>query len=164
LIYDAEAKLMRATLVGVSDSPSHPLDLLITDGPTYVLSGDHDNPQCIGRWMTTYEVPSRIWQSTALEATCVGNHRIPPDMEAGPEVDWWKQRSPITAPGAQGQAADWYWIDANGFPTRTMFWDKHDALPAILGDYAYTHFYRFEPIEHTQLKAVYDTCVQRELP
>lgn len=164
LVYDAKAKLMRATLVGVSDPQTRPLDLLITDGPTYVLDGDHDQPRCMAEWHTTYQVPPRIWQSEELEATCVGNHRTPPDMEAGPEVDWWKQRSPITSPGAQGQAADWYWMDANGYPTRTMFWDKHDALPAILGDYAYTHFYRFEPLEQTHLKSIYETCLQHELP
>lgn len=80
----------------------------------------------------------------------------------GPAVDWWKQESPIADPGAQGLAADWYWFDANGYPTRTMFWDKHDGLPAILGDYAYTNFYEFVPGNRIDLKAIYERCAEQQ--
>jgi hypothetical protein len=84
---------------------------------------------------------------------------------AGPPVDWWKQQSPLTEPGAQGLAADWYWLDINGFPARMMFWYQHDGLPAILGDYAYTSFYEFKPGNSVELKAIYDRCVgQQDLP
>jgi hypothetical protein len=94
----------------------------------------------VGEFETTYQIPPRVLQSDT--ATCVGSHPIPPNM-AGPPVDWWKQQSPLTEPGAQGLAADWYWLDINGFPARMMFWYQHDGLPAILGDYAYTSFYEF---------------------
>jgi hypothetical protein len=159
-VYNAEETLMRVTQVSVS-LPER-LDSLITSGSTYVLGGDFSDPECVGEFETTYQVPARVLQSGT--ATCVGSHPTAPNLD-GLAVDWWKQESPITDPGAQGLAADWYWFDANGYPTRTMFWDKHDGLPAILGDYAYTNFYEFAPGNSIDLKAIYDRCAaQQPLP
>ena len=164
-VYNARQRLMRATQYGVTDEGKNPVDLLITDGATYVLHDDgYGRPQCIGEWHKTYEVPSRVLQSAELEATCVGSHPIAPSMDSGPDVDWWKQRSPITSPGAAGLAADWYWTNAKGHLVRTMFWGHHDGLPAILGDYAYTNFYEFKRGNRTNLRKIYKKCVGKELP
>lgn len=181
-VFNDQAKLMRVTQLRVTDDGKHPLDLLITDGgPTYVLHSSKDKPyysghdddhsdraedvQCIGKWITTYDLPPRTWPSADPndETTCVGTHPIPPNID-GQSVEWWKQRSPIMAPGAEGQAADWYWLKKNGFPVRTMFWDQHDGLPAILGEYAFTNFYEFKRGNQINLRKIFWQCLGRNLP
>lgn len=179
-VFNDRERLMRVTQLGVTDDGKYPLDLLITDGTTYVLhSGDdssrkhgaygkkddddRDDVACIGEWITTYVLPSRVWPQEEFERTCVGHHPIPPNID-GRGVDWWKQRSPIMAPGAEGQAADWYWLDEQGFPARTMFWEQHDGLPAILGEYAFTNFYEFKRGNQIDLRKIYEKCIGRNLP
>ena len=142
-VYDGENRLMRGTRYGVTSGGV--VDLLISDDATWVLAGSYDDPICVGTLGTPYKVPSRIWQNPASQPLCVGDHAVPPTINTGPKVDWWKQKSPITVPGANSEAADWYWFDSKGYPTRTMFWDKHDGLPAIIGDYAFSNFYSFAP-------------------
>ena len=171
-VFNHDAGLMRVTQAGVTDNGKHPLDLLIAPEATYVLhsSGHRDDDdrgqddlQCVGEWSTTYEIPSRVWPSEAHERTCVGHHPIPPNID-GQGVDWFKQRSPIASPGAEEQAADWYWLRPNGFPVRTMFWGRHDALPAILGDYAFTNFHEFKRGNRIDLMKIHEKCVGRNLP
>ncbi len=161
-VYDGENRLMRGTRYGAKRGGV--IDLLISDRTTWVLTGSYENPQCVATLANPYKVPSRIWQDAQAGATCVGNHATAPTIDKGPNVDWWKQKSPIMEPGAIGQAADWYWMDQNGYPTRTMFWYKHDGLPAILGDYAFTNFYRFGPGNDIDLKKIAATCEQATLP
>ena len=45
-----------------------------------------------------------------------------------------------------------------------MFWDQHDALPAILGDYAYTNFQEFKRGNQTDLRKIYKKCADGKLP
>jgi hypothetical protein len=161
-VYDGENRLMRGTRYGAKLGGV--IDLLISDRNTWVLTGGYENPRCVATLAAPYKVPSRIWQDPQAQATCVGNHPIAPTIDAGPSVDWWKQKSPITEAGASGEAADWYWMDSNGYPTRTMFWFKHDDLPAVLGDYAFTNFYRFAPGNDVDLKKIAAACEQATLP
>jgi hypothetical protein len=161
-VYDGENSLMRVTRYGVKNGGV--IDLLIADKRTWVLTGNYQHPKCVATLATPYKVPARIWQDPQFAPVCVGNHATAPTIDTGPKVDWWKQQSPITAPGAEGQAADWYWFNAKGYPTRTMFWYKHEGLPAILGDYAFTNFYQFEPGNDIDLKAIRSSCGGRALP
>ncbi len=161
-VYDGENSLMRGTRYGVKSSGV--VDLLISDDATWVLAGSYDDPICVGTLRTPYKVPSRIWQNPASQPLCVGNHAVAPTIDTGPKVDWWKQKSPITVPGANGEAADWYWFDSKGYPTRTMFWDKHDGLPAIIGDYAFSNFYSFAPGNDIDLSAIAAKCRGAQLP
>jgi hypothetical protein len=161
-VYDGENRLMRGTRYGAKLGGV--IDLMISDKNTWILTGSYEHPQCVATLSKPYKVPSRIWQDPQFQPTCVGNHAIAPTIDTGPSVDWWKQKSPITGPGANGEAADWYWMDQNGYPTRTMFWAEHDSLPAILGDYAFTNFYRFAPGNDIDLKKIASTCEQATLP
>jgi hypothetical protein len=156
LVYDGENRLMRGTRYGAKLGGV--VDLLISDKTTWVLTGSYENPQCVATLATPYKVPSRTWQDPKYQPICVGNHATAPTIDTGPKVDWWKQKSPVMEPGALGEAADWYWFDQNGYPTRTMFWYKHDGLPAILGDYAFTNFYQFGPGNDIDLKKIRATC------
>lgn len=156
LVYDGKSGLMRGTRYGVKHGGV--VDLLISEGRTFVLAGDYAHPRCVATLAKPYKLPARTWQTQALDPLCVGNHATAPTITTGPKVDWWKQKSPVMEPGAQGKAADWFWFDEKGYPTRTMFWYKHDALPAILGDYTYTNFYQFEPGNDIDLKAILATC------
>jgi hypothetical protein len=162
LVYDGANRLMRATRYGAKRGGV--VDLLVSDRATWVLSGSYQNPQCVARLATPYKVPSRTWQDPKYLPVCVGSHATAPTIDTGPKVDWWKQQSPITEPGALGQAADWYWFDQNGYPTRTMFWAKHDGLPAVLGDYAYTNFYQFGPGNDIDLQKIRASCEGAQLP
>jgi hypothetical protein len=162
LVYDGENRLMRGTRYGAKLGGV--IDLLISDKATWVLTGSYENPQCVATLANPYKVPSRTWQDQQFQPVCVGNHATAPTIDTGPKVDWWKQKSPVTEPGALGQAADWYWFDQNGYPTRTMFWSKHDGLPAILGDYAFTNFYQFGPGNDIDLKKILATCERATLP
>jgi hypothetical protein len=158
-IYDSTAvpPLMRVTRYGVQQDTV--VDMLISPDATWYLDGDYDDPVCY-RSATIYRVPSRIWQSDKLQAQCVGSHPTAPRMNPEFNVDWWKQKSPSQSPGAKGQAGDWFWFDANGYPTRTFFWENNPELPAILGDYAYTNFYSFEPMSDTKLQSIYASCLR----
>jgi len=162
LVYDGPDRLMRGTRYGAKLGGV--IDLLISEKATFVLTGSYENPQCVAKLATPYTVPSRTWQDAKYQPVCVGNHATAPTIDTGPKVDWWKQQSPIKEPGAKGQAADWYWFDQNGYPTRTMFWAKHDGLPAILGDYAFTNFYKFEPGNDVDLKKILASCESASLP
>lgn len=167
-IYDGKEKLMRVTRYGVTDNEI--IDILIGEENTWRLDGNAENPQCLEPYKRNYKFPSQVWQGSSnpnidLSPNCVGNHRTAPDINNGPEVDWWKQKSPILDRGAQGQAADWFWFDKNGYPTRTMFWGEHEELPAVLGEYAYSNFYEFKPItgsneEAEQLKEILNSCLK----
>ncbi len=153
-VYDGANRLMRGTRYGVTSGGV--VDLLISVDATWVLAGSYADPRCVGTLETPYKVPSRTWQNLA-EAQCVGNHPVATTTNTG-QIDWWKQTSPITVPGAKGKAADWYWFDSNGYPTRTMFWDRHDGLPAIIGDYAFSNFYSFAPGNDIDLSAIAAKC------
>jgi hypothetical protein len=161
-VYDGDAHLMRATRYGAKLGGI--MDLLVADKATYVLTGSYDNPRCVARLPVAYKVPSRTWQDPGYQPVCVGNHATAPTISTGPKVDWWKQKSPVQEPGAQGEAADWFWFDQNGYPTRTMFWYKHDGLPAILGDYAFSNFQEFKPGNAIDLKKILATCESATLP
>src|SRR5712691_9720110 len=161
-VYDGDARLMRGTRYGVKLGGV--IDLLISDKATWVLTGSYENPQCVATLAKPYKVPPRTWLDPKFQPMCVGNHATAPTIDTGPKVDWWKQQSPVREPGAQGQAADWYWFDDRGYPTRTMFWSKHDGLPAILGDYAYTNFYQFGPGNDIDLKKILATCESAKRP
>jgi hypothetical protein len=160
--YDGDHRLMRATRYGAKTGGA--VDLLIGDKATWVLAGDFEHPRCVGKLATPYLVPSRTWQDPQFGAACVGNHKIAPTIDSGPNVDWWKQKSPASEPGAEGEAADWFWMDANGYPTRTMFWAKHEGLPAVLGDYAFTNFYKFAPDAGVDLSGLAADCEQAAPP
>ena len=161
-VYDDKSKLMRATHYGVRLKTA--VDLLITEGPTYVLSGSYDNPTCEAVLEKRYQLPSRVWLSgeAKKDYLCVGNHRIAPSMDKGPEVDWFKQKSPIQGNGTKKDVtgADWFWLDKNGFPTRTMFWGPHSSLPAVIGDYALSMFYEFGPGNDIDLQAILNECAK----
>jgi len=154
-VYDDSVGAMRAQLNQVGPAP-HTSGVLITRGATWVLSGDWENPTCVGRFRSYYTLPGRVWQSS--DAVCAGNHRTAPTIHTGPKVDWWKQPSPIKERGAEGQAGDWFWFDERGYPTRTFFWGLHAGLPAVISDYAFTNFYSFEPVRSTNLQALVDMC------
>jgi hypothetical protein len=156
LVYDGQNRLMRGTRYGAKLGGV--IDLLISDKATFVLTGSYENPRCVATLANPYKVPSRTWQDPKYLPVCVGNHETAPTIDTGPKVDWWKQQSPVAEPGALGQAADWFWFDQNGYPTRTMFWYKHEALPAILGDYAFSNFQSFEPKNDIDLKKILATC------
>lgn len=162
LVYDGGNRLMRGTRYGAKAGGV--IDLLISDKATWVLTGSYENPQCVATLANPYKLPSRTWQDPKYQPVCVGNHATAPTIDTGPKVDWWKQQSPITEPGAAGKAADWYWFDQNGYPTRTMFWSKHDGLPAILGDYAFTNFQKFDAGNDIDLKKILATCESAALP
>ena len=162
LVYDGRNRLMRATRYGVKNGGV--IDLLISDKKTWVLSGSYEHPRCVATLAKPYKVPGRVWQDQRFDPVCVGNHATAPTINSGPKVDWWKQKSPITSPGAEGQAADWYWFDAKGHPTRTMFWYKHEGLPAILGDYAFTNFYEFERGNDIDLREIRSACEDNRGP
>jgi hypothetical protein len=164
-VYDGDNQLMRGTRYGAKLGGV--VDLLISEKKTWVLSGSYENPQCVATLAHPYKVPGRIWQDQQYQPVCVGNHATAPTIETGPKVDWWKQKSPVEDPGTGGkkaEAADWYWFDEKGYPTRTMFWYKHDGLPAILGDYAFTNFYQFAPGNDIDLKKIAASCESATLP
>src|SRR5262249_9407386 len=124
LVYDGKNRLMRGTRYGVKQGGV--VDLLISEEPiapnvmwsrTFVLTGDYKQPKCVATLAKPYKLPTRIWQAQAYEPVCVGNHATAPTITTGPKVDWWKQRSPITEPGAKGKAADWFLFDGKGYPT-----------------------------------------------
>jgi hypothetical protein len=161
-VYDAKNQVMRATRYGVKRGGV--IDLLISDRATWVLTVNYKKPECVGTLAAPYKLPSRIWQDSKYQPVCVGSHSTAPTIDTGPNVDWWKQKSPLMEPGAQGDAADWFWFDQNGYPTRTMFWYKHDGLPAILGDYAFTTFYQFGPGNDIDLKEILTSCERTTLP
>ncbi|MGY3619297.1 hypothetical protein ACVJGD_005493 [Bradyrhizobium sp. USDA 10063] len=162
LVYDGENGLMRSTLRGAKLGGV--IDLLISEKATYVLTGSYENPQCLATLAKPYKVPSRTWQDQKFKPVCVGNHAVAPTIDSGPKVDWWKQQSPVMEPGALGEAADWFWFDEKGYPTRTMFWYKHDGLPAILGDYAFTNFYQFGSGNDIDVNKILATCESAKLP
>jgi hypothetical protein len=161
-VYDGVNRLMRGSRYGVKLGGV--IDLLVSEKTTWVLTGSYERPRCVATLANPYKVPGRVWQSTEYNPVCVGNHRTAPTITAGPKVDWWKQTSPIQEPGALGLAADWFWFDEKGYPTRTMFWYRHDALPAILGDHAYANFSEFGPGNDIDLKAILATCESAQLP
>ena len=105
-VYDGANRLMRGTTYGVTSGGV--VDVLISDDATWLLAGSYDNPSCVANFGPLYKVPSRVWQNPAFQPQCVGNHAVAPSINTGPKVDWWKQKSPMNAPGADGQAADWY--------------------------------------------------------
>jgi hypothetical protein len=161
LVYDASVGAMRVAVYRVGTP--NVIDLLITHDDTWLLGGSWDDPTCVAGWGKQFPVPRRIWQDS--EAVCVGNHRTAPTMKTGPLVDWWKQPSPIQARGAEGQAADWFWFDKNGYPTRTFFWGDHPGLPAVLSEYTYSNFYSFEPVGSTNLASIVAKCeAEKNLP
>ena len=165
-VYDGDNHLMRGTRYGVKLGGI--IDLLISDSATWVLTGSYENPQCMATLAKPYKVPSRTWQDPEYQPVCVGVHATAPTINAGPKVQWWKQKSPVQDPGtggAKAEAADWFWFDdQNGYPTRTMFWYKHDGLPAIIGDYAFTNFYKFGPGNDIDLTKIRATCESAKLP
>lgn len=162
-VYDASLGAMRAGVYKVGGDYNLE-DLLITHDNTWLLAGSWDDPVCVGTLSEKMTVPGRIWQDS--KAVCVGTHATAPTIHQGPDVDWWKQPSPIQAKGAEGQAGDWFWFDQNGFPTRTFFWADHPGLPAVISEYTFSNFYSFEPVADTDLASLIAQCEARadELP
>ena len=147
-VYDGALRAMRATIYGLE---SGAVDLLITDHETYVLVGSHRAPRsCIALGQKKLRLPSPQWLSQ--QAVCTGEAPI-----AGQNVQWWQ------TPGV-GTRATWLWFAGKTrLPWRTLFLDR-TLDPALIGDYAMSHFPTFTPLAETHLAALRDRCAATAKP
>jgi hypothetical protein len=140
-VYDSSLPAMRASIYGLE---SGAVDLLITDGDTYRLTGPHRSPtECtsLGR---RWRVPPAHWLRD--KAVCIGRKKL-----AARVVQWWK------TPGS-GDQATYHWFTANTrLPWRSLFQRRTTDL-AVIGDYAMIHYPEFAPLAETNLSSLLGLC------
>jgi hypothetical protein len=140
-VYDGSLPAMRASVYGLE---SGAVDLLITNGDSYRLTGPHHAPTGCTSLGRRWRVPSAHWLSD--KAVCVGRKKL-----AARVVRWWKM------PG-RGEQATYHWFTASTrLPWRSLFL-RPAAEPAVIGDYAMTYYPEFAPLAQTNLSSLLDLC------
>ena len=138
-VYDATARVMRATVYGLETGA---VDLLITEKETYVLIGPHGSPSQCTSLGQKLRLPAEQWLTG--DAVCVGESPL-----GDHAVQWWH---------TTGFDPARYWIAKDtGLPWRSLFVQRAFNR-AIIGDYAMSYFPVFTPMPETNLSVLRDFC------
>ena len=143
-VYDDTLPAMRATVYGLE---SGAVDLLITANRTYLLSGPHAAPTACAGLGRTYSLPSPSLMPK--QAVCIGEVPL-----AAQPLEWWKARN------ADGRGKWYMFKSKTRLPWRIVL-PAPASDPAVIGDYAMTHFPKFERLAKTDLKTLRDFCLSR---